>query len=58
MFPDAFVCLAGTVVGRWTAALLEVVGSNPVLAKQRIKFIGLLRAFSTRQGSLPATVGL
>ena len=42
-------CLVGTVVRRWTT-VLEVVGSNPALAKQRIKFIGLLR--------LPAGVGL
>jgi hypothetical protein len=41
-------CLVGTVVRRWTA-VLEVVGSNPALAKQRIKFLGLLR--------LPARVG-
>ena len=38
--------------------MLEVVGSNPALAKLRIKFLGLLRAFSTRQGSLPARLGL
>ena len=30
-------CLVGTVVRRWTT-VLEVVGSNPALAKQRIKF--------------------
>ena len=50
-------CLIGIVVRRWTA-VLEVVGSNPAPAKQRIKFLGLLRAFSTRQGSLPARVRL
>ena len=42
-------CLVGTVVRRWTA-VLEVVGSVPALAKQRTKFLGLLR--------LPARVGL
>ena len=42
-------CLVGTVVRR-LPAVLEVVGSNPALAKQRIKFLGLLR--------LPARVGL
>ena len=36
------VCLVGTVVRRWTT-VLEVVGSIPALAKQRIKFLGLLR---------------
>ena len=41
--------LVGTVVRR-LPAVLEVVGSNPALAKQRIKFLGLLR--------LPARVGL
>ena len=41
-------CLVGTMV-RWTA-VLEVMGSNPALVKQRIKFLGLLR--------LPAGVGL
>ena len=35
-------CLVGTVVRRWTT-VLEVVGSLPALAKQRIKFLGLLR---------------
>ena len=34
---------------RHLTAELEVVGSNPALAKQRIKFLGLLR--------LPAGVG-
>ena len=42
-------CLVGTVVRRWTA-VLEVVGSLPALAKQRIKFLGFLR--------LPTRVGL
>ena len=42
-------CLVGLVIRHWTAEL-EVVGSNPALAKQRIKFLGLL--------SLPAGVGL
>ena len=42
--------LIGTVVKRWTA-MLEVVGSNPDLAKQRIKFLGLLHV------RLPARVG-
>ena len=41
-------CLVGTVVRRWTT-VLEVAGSLPALAKQRIKFLGLLR--------LPARVG-
>ena len=41
--------LVGTVVKRWTA-VLEVVGSIPDLAKQRMKFLDLLR--------LPARVGL
>ena len=41
-------CLVGTVVRRWTT-VLEVVGSILALAKQRIKFLGLLR--------LPARVG-
>ena len=44
------------MVRHWTA-VLEVVGSNPALAKQRIKFLGLLRV-QHRQGSLPARVGL
>ena len=35
-------CLVGTVVRRWTT-VLEVVGSIPALAKQIIKFLGLLR---------------
>ena len=30
-------CLVGTVVRRWIS-VLEVVGSNPALAKQRIYF--------------------
>ena len=50
-------CLVGTTVRRWTT-VLEVVGSIPALAKQRIKFLGLLRVFNTRQGSLPAGVRL
>ena len=42
-------CLVGTVVSYLTA-MLEVVDSISALAKQRIKFLGLLR--------LPARVGL
>ena len=41
-------CLVGTTVRRWTT-VLEVVGSLPALAIERIKFLGLLR--------LPARVG-
>ena len=33
---NAIACLVGTVVRRWTT-VLEVVGSIPALAKQRIK---------------------
>ena len=46
---NSLACLVGTTVRRWTT-VLEVVGSLPALAKQRIKFLGLLR--------LPASVGL
>ena len=41
-------CLVGLVL-RHLTAMLEVVGSNLTLAKQRIKFLGLLRV-RHRQG--------